>query len=195
MILPFIFAILFAIKGGSGNIFTNWNHVRQKNKLLNFLLDGKVLSTILVWIVITAWTADAILAVKIALAWLIAVAPSMGEEHGAIGRIGHAWGPYVQWMPTLERKELFGCLFTYREGRMYGFKKALQRAVWIGAALTVATGYTPFILFALCCYVPAVFIGQQFNWMIFKSDGWTLAEPLIGLLVIGIPMALYIQGI
>lgn len=174
-----ICGFLYAIKGGSGNFLKNWNYVRAKNKILHRLLDGKVLSTLLFWVFITAVTGNGLLGIFMALAWLAAVAPSMGEEHGAVGRWGYAWGPYI------DHPEKFG--------RRYGVNKSIHRGVWMGACFTVVTGFPLFLWFSLL-YVPCVFIGQQINRWILKTDGWTLAEPIIGAIVIGAPLAYFLQG-
>ncbi len=180
-------AIFYAIKGGSMNVFKNWNRLREKNALLNRVLDGKVLSTVLFWVMVVSVTADGVIATKLAIAWLISVAVHMGKEHGAIGDHQGAWGPYVEWMPTLER---FGP-FSIREGRDFGIKKGIQRGLVFGAAFALATEDTIFLWWCLA-FVPAVFIGQCIHKMIFKQNGWALAEPIIGASVVGVPLAIYV---
>lgn len=186
------FAISYALKGGSGNLFPWWDNLRHKNKITERIMDGKVISTLLVFAFallatsvlvsdrgglygVPEYSVILIPALLFALGWLVSVAPSMGEEHGAIGRIGKAWGPYID----------------KGFGRDYGIKKGIQRGVFIGACMALATGYIPFICFSLL-FVPAVFIGQQLSWWILKRDGWVLSEPIIGALVYGIPTALWI---
>jgi len=111
------------------------------------------------------------------LAWLAAVAPSMGEEHGAIGTSRHGWGDYVEHADSF--------------GRIYGIKKGTQRGVWMGACMALATGFIPFIAFSLL-FVPAVFIGQEIYYRITGNDSWVLSEPLIGAFVFGVPAALMV---
>jgi hypothetical protein len=172
------FSMMYAVKGGSGNIFKNWDSIRARNEVLDRLLDGKVLSTLLIWSVVTALTANGWEGAKWAAAWLLAVTPSMGEEHGAIGRLKKSWGPYIN----------------KGFGRSYGIKKGLQRGVWMGACMAVATGFTPF-LWASLLFVPTVFIGQEINWHLYQTNGWRAAEPLIGAVVFGVPAALYFYAL
>jgi hypothetical protein len=170
-----LFAVLYAIKGGSGNVFKNWNKVRERSKVLNVLMGGKFLSTLIVFLfaaLISGGQPE--LAIFIPLAWIIGVSPSMGEESGAIGRIGEAHGEYIEYFD-----------------RRYGILKGIQRGVFMGACMTVATGYVPFILFSLL-FVPCTFIGQDIYYRITGKDSWVLAEPLIGALVYGLPMALWL---
>ena len=172
-------ALCYAIKGGSlGEVIKKWNDIRESNKVLDFIMDGKVLSTILFGLATGAFLMDAVLGFSFALAWLVSMAPSMGEEHGAIG--DHK-GPLPVY---LERS------VTHR-GPKYDVKKALQRGVFTGAVFTAFTGFVPYI-FASLLFVPSVFVGQSIHRLIKKEPGWTLAEPLIGLTVVGLPTAAFI---
>ncbi|NQZ14311.1 MAG: hypothetical protein HRT94_05760 [Alphaproteobacteria bacterium] len=189
-----IFAIMYAVKGGSGNVLKNWNEVRHRNKVFETLMDGKILSTIMAFVFGLIATADLTLlknadgvpeyalnvlpAALFALGWLLSVAPSMGEEHGAVGRIGKAWGGY------LDRGF----------DRDYGIKKAIQRGVFIGAVMALVTGYIPYICFSVF-FVPCIFIGQELNYRVLRKEGWTLAEPIIGAVVYGIPSALWFLSV
>lgn len=207
-----VFAFLYAIKGGSGPyVFEWWNKIRHTNAITERLLDGKVISTIGAFVFALIATADLVtlngdrgvaeytvnteIALKIAAAWLLSVAPSMGEEHGAVGTTQLAWGDYLRWMPDQRRIKIFGkVIFSYLEGREYGVKKAVQRGVWIGALMTLATGYIPFILFSFL-FVPCVFAGQELYYRLTKQKGpvsWVLSEPIIGGVVYGLPMAGYL---
>lgn len=168
-------ACAYAIKGGSGNILKNWNYVRDKNKIYDRLLDGKVLSTIVMFVVAgvgTGW--DMYMTCAIALAWLVSVAPSIGEENGSIGDHNGAWGTYIErGFP-----------------RDYGIKKGVQRGLVFGAAFAAVTSDINFIWFSLA-FVPATFIGQCLNYLVLKKRGWTLAEPIIGAIVVGVPLGIY----
>ena len=176
ILIVLICGFLYAIKGGSGaSLFKNWNYVRGKNKLLDRLLDGKTASTLGMIVMAIILTGDVYYALALPVAWLLAVAPSMGEEHGAIGDYKEWWGPY--------RLKQFG--------RDYGIKKGIQRGVFMGALFTLVTGFTPFILFS-GLFVPLVWMGQSLNRLILKEPGWTLAEPLIGAFVVGVPLALWV---
>lgn len=173
-----VFAVLYAIKGGSGaEVFRNWNHVRSKSAILDTILDGKTLSTIGAIIVGSIGTGNVTQGVLIGLAWLVAVSPSMGEEHGAIG-------DHKGMLPAYLERDI-----TVR-GRKYDVKKGIQRGVFMGAAFALATGFTGFIAASLL-FVPCVWAGQSLNRIILKTPGWTLAEPLIGAVVFGVPFGFY----
>lgn len=181
------FGLAYAIKGAS--VF-DFSRIRAKSKILERLFDGKVLSSIMVWVYgIIVFEGDVLYPIALTLAWLAAVAPSMGEEHGAIGYFSTR---YWKFQDTLINRikscfvELDGYKSTYR-GRMYDVKKGLQRGVWMGAVMAYTTGELMFIPLSLL-FVPAVWIGQGLNRLILKRDGWTLAEPLIGAAVFGIGM-------
>ena len=183
------FGLAYAIKGASVFDFTK---IRAKSKILERLFDGKVLSTIMVGIFgIVTYEGNDLYPLILMAAWLLAVSPSMGEEHGAIGYFSLR---YWRFHDTLLNRikacfvELDGYKSTYR-GRMYDVKKGLQRGVWMGAVMAFATGNLMFIPLSLL-FVPAVFIGQGINRLILKRDGWTLAEPIIGAAVFGIGMAI-----
>ncbi len=210
LLTVFIFALAYALKGGSGNFLKNWNEVRNRNAFLNRIMDGRVIGTILVFVFalvafgdyqyhdalkgLPVYSINLISSSLFAAAWLVGVAPSMGEEHGAVGRIGRAWGPYLAWMPQIKHFDLMGLrLFSYTEGREYGIKKAVQRGIFIGAAMALATGYVPYICFSLL-FVPCVFIGQELSFRILKRDGWVISEPIIGAVVYGIPTAMMINA-
>lgn len=185
------FAALYAIKGGSAPYFyARWNEIRDRNAVYGVVLDGKYLSTTLAFVVALIGTADLVTlmgdrgvaeyafnfvpALLFAAGWLISVAPSMGEEHGAVGDL---LGP----LPAYKKTE---------RGRLYDVKKALQRGVFMGAAMALMTGYVPYICFSLL-FIPCVFFGQELNRLILKTPGWTIAEPLIGAVVFGIPSYLF----
>lgn len=173
-----ICAVLYAVKGGSGNVFKNWNKVRDKSLILDRLLDGKVLSTLLMGIFCIFATQDGVMTIALMTAWIVAVSPSMGEEHGAIGDYKGALPMYIERALT-------------QRGRSYDIKKGLQRGVFMGASFAVVTGFTGFIIASLL-FVPCVYIGQSLNRILMKVPGWTLAEPLIGGIVIGIPLGIYL---
>lgn len=195
-----VFAVLYALKGGSGpHLFKNWAYVREKSDFYDRLLDGKVISTILAFITVALFTtsfpdlqtAQDWGVVKIllmtpalfALGWLVSVAPSMGEEHGAIGTSQGGWGQYVVAVyPGTERKAF---------GRGYGVKKGIQRGIFIGAVMAAFTGFLPFVLWSLA-FVPMVFIGQELYFRWKGQNSWVLSEPLIGLFCYGMPTAQWI---
>lgn len=176
LIISIVCGIIYAIKGGSGNVLKNWNYVRDKNKILDRVLDGKVLSTFLFFVmsIVLFGFSNPVLIIPLTIAWLVSVAPSMGEEHGSIGDYKEGWGKYIErGFP-----------------RDYGIKKCVQRGLVFGAAFTAATGYIPFLWLSLL-FVPSVFIGQCLNRLVLDRRGWTLAEPIIGAFVVGIPLGMF----
>ena len=48
------------------------------------------------------------------------------------------------------------------------------------------------LLYASLLFVPSVFIGQEITYRLTGRDGWALSEPLIGALVFGLGVALWI---
>lgn len=204
IIIMAIFGFLYALKGGSGRtIFPWWKEFRAKNKYTERLLDGKIISTLGAFLFAVLFNVEIVslnggaygvpeYAVKLlpaalfAVGWLVAVAPSMGEEHDAIGRIKWAGGKYIKWMPEIKTVKMFGKpLFKYREGRMYGIKKGLLRGMWMGGIMCLVT-WSPVFIITSFLFVPSVFVGQQLGWMILKKNGWALAEPIIGAFVFGL---------
>lgn len=178
------FGAMYAIKGGWLGMIPGVEDLRDKSKILDRLLDGKVISTIGVFAFFAVMLGiyggrgllwDLLIAPALfSAAWLIAVAPSMGEEAGACGRIGHAWGDYIE----------------KGFGRSYGIKKALQRGVWIGAPFTVLTGLPHFILLGLL--FPVIhFAMQEIHYRVHKTDSWKYAEPVVGAVCVGVGMAIY----
>lgn len=189
-----VFGILYSIKGGSAPyFFANWRGVREKNWIYNRILDGKILSTLGAFVFALFATSDLVMllgdkgvpeytlnflpSTLFAGAWLLSVAPSMGEEHGAIGTTRHGWGEYVEYSQGF--------------GRVYGIKKAVQRGVWIGAIMALGTGYIPYILFSFL-FVPCVFVGQEAYYRFTSKDSWVLSEPIIGAVIYGVPTALWL---
>lgn len=186
-----LFGFAYAIKGGSGkSLFPWWAKLRAKNVVTERLFDGKVMSTLLVFlyglfylnIELTGFSEELGVPVYatyylpsalLALAWLLSVAPSMGEEHGAVGDHKEWWGPY--------RLKQFG--------RKYGIKKALQRGAWMGFVFILLTPYT-MVGWTSLLFVPIIFVGQSMGRLTLKERGWALVEPLIGGLCIGLGISL-----
>lgn len=182
-----VFSAAYAIKGGQLRyVFSGMDKLRTENKVLDRLLDGKILSTFLVifflsfvtvnWQVNVGLFQNASLSIfSIAVAWLLAIAPSVGEEYGAI--IGN--GPYV------DHKADFG--------RLYGLKKGIQRGMWSGAIMALATGFVPF-LWAALAFMPLASVsltaGRRWGF-----DGWAVSEMLIGGVCFGIPMGMYLGSL
>mgnify|MGYP006446641313 CR=1 FL=1 len=183
-----VFAFAFMTKGSNtGIVLPAWadlkNKLRDKSWWWDRALDGKVLSTAIVFVYGLIFYADFqgfntdsipeydlsfIPALALAAGWLIAVAPSMGEEYGSMLNTG----PYVK------HSEDFG--------REYGIKKTIQRGVFMGAAMTLATGSVAFI-WASLAYMPIAFIalnaGKKYNF-----SGWGWSELFVGAICFGVPM-------
>lgn len=175
------FALAYGVKGGNLHaIFKNYGEVRERNYLLDRLLDGKVLSSIIV----LAWATSVTLItqqnltilpyewlspIAITCAWLLSVAPSMGEEYSAILN-SKSKNPYQDH-------------FT----RSYGIKKAVQRGVWMGAIMALVTGYIGFIA-ASFAFVPLAWVALHYApKKILIPWGWS--EVLIGVVCFGVPFA------
>lgn len=173
MIYVFLFALAYALKGGILEKFKNSERARENSYILAVLLNAKFLSVFPVLaaglIYMTEWY-DPIL---ILTAWFAAVAPSMGEEHGAVGN-------YKGALPTYLERGISD------RGRSYDVKKALQRGVWMGAMFTLVTGNVWFVA-ASFLFIPLVWAGQSVNLLIFKKDDWWISEIFIGAVMFGAP--------
>ena len=214
-----LFGVAYAVKGGqSDDVLTNWNEVRNRNKVLERLMDGKVLSTILVFLGVSAaslflpatfgifssiWTSS----LMISAMWLLAVSPSMGEEYGALLGKGYPVDDndkgfekikipsFLKFLSNNEKKVKnsdgeynITYYLKWRKETEYGTKKAIQRGTWMGACMTVGTASIPFIYFSLL-FVPLAFLAL--NYAPNKIlDGWGWSEVAIGAICFGIPMGL-----
>ena len=125
---------------------------------------------------VTVWTQSAIghidnaglAVIAIAAAWLVSIAPSMGEEYAAI--LNKKDSPYLLYFD-----------------RDYGIKKAIHRGVFIGACMALATGSLWLIVSSLA-FVPLAWVALHYApEKIFDRWGWS--EILIGGFVYGLPMA------
>ena len=146
-----IFALCYMLKGGQ----FPWFH-------------GKLLAAIIVASYVAYDMQDVLYTVLITLAWLLAVSPSMGEEAGAIGRVGYWWGKYKERGFT----------------RSFGVLKGVQRGAWIGAMFSIATGFPAlFVPVMAFGFVAAHFIGQEIYYRIHGVDNWKYAEPMVGALI------------
>ncbi len=166
MIHIIIFSILMAIKGGS-----HWRYVPSgwsgKNKVADWFLDGTQLSSFIAGI----WAGvfiDPLTGFLFGIAWWVGNMASLGEEVGAIGRLGKSWGPYLDWLG--------------KDGVEYGWKKGLQRGIYLGAMLALATGNTALIV-AGAALPPVYWVGQTLHWKIKNTDSWAWAEPIYGALI------------
>ena len=171
------FSFVYALKGASIPwIADKMDGMRARSKALGFVFSADFTASFLVFLFTLLAVTSLQDAALVAVAFWLACAPSMGEEHGAVGRLGDCWGEYI----------------AKGFGRTYGVKKAVQRGVWIGACMTAVTGYVPFIWCSLL-FVPAVFVGQELHYRIFKQNGWAVAEPIIGAVVFGVPFCLWLM--
>lgn len=192
------FGAMYAIKGGWLGMIPRVDALRESSKFWDRVLDGKVASTIGVYayfaVVLSVyggmvWYWDLLIAPAMcSVAWLISVTPSMGEEAGAVGRIGAWWGDYKDAIYGPDHEDAGKPVFD----RMYGIKKSLQRGLWIGAPWTVLTGLSHFLLLGLL--FPFIhFAMQEVFYKIHKTDSWKYAEPVVGAICIGVGVAIYLS--
>lgn len=173
------FAIAYMVKGGWLGKIKAVHDFEQKSWLSGRMVDGKVLSTIIIF-VLGLMSYDITQGFIWSVAWLLAVAPSMGEEAGAIGRTDKWWGDY---------KDAVYPEGHYKQGQMvfdrrYGILKGVQRGAWMGAVFTVAGATTLSIPIMGLGLVAAHFIGQELYFRIHKQgQSWAYAEPLVGALI------------
>lgn len=177
-----LFSLLYALKGGT--------HAKWRNRLKShdqsipeatiwFLTDGKVLSTLgvffygliststLVTLNPPVYEGDVLYALSLAFFWLLAVSPSIGEEISAVGGYKGAWGPYLE-------------KFT----RSYGVKKAIQRGVFMGAMLVLATGNIWMIALGSLmpvCYYAGTSLMQKKTRLV--NAPWNYGEWIFGALI------------
>jgi len=130
-------AALYAIKGGQHGRVPLIAKLR-KNKIMDGVLDGKVVSPL-----VMALLAGPL----VGAAWLAGVAPGMGRIVGNIGGYRGNWmadeTPYPEELSGIYAAE--------------GWKAGVQRGVFMGALLALATGNTAFIvlgaLFPACAWL------------------------------------------
>lgn len=188
--IAILFTIAYPLKGGQGGaIFTNWKRVRARHVIYDRLLDGKVISTLIVFLGLSGLTFlthanignmpnQWMSVVWITALWLLAVAPSMGEEQAAIYN-SLTNNPYQRYPDDF--------------GRMYGIKKGVQRGVWMGACMTMATGCIWFIPASLA-YVPIIWVTHNYG-PNNKLDNWGWGEVFIGAICFGVPMVIHVSNI
>lgn len=170
LISMIVFSLLVSIKGGLVGVILNkyglgeWWDKFNSLPVIGFFCEGKFISGFLAAIYVSFfipfWSAA-----LFGVLWWAVWSPSLGEEIGAIGRLKHSWGQYVEWLG-------------YDEGRKFGWKKGLQRGVLIGAGLSIPTGSALIIgsLLFPACY----FCGNQIHFSLHKSDSWFYAEIIFG---------------
>ncbi len=150
-----IFAFAYMVKGGQFN-----NYLDK----LPDIIGGKFFAALIIFIFCAAASFDLVYGLIFCAAWIIAVSPSMGEEAGAIGRIGHWWGKY--------KERGFD--------RMYGVLKGVQRGAWMGAVFTLAGANVLSIPIMAIGFVAAHFIFQEIYYRLNKVNDWKYAEPMVG---------------
>lgn len=192
-----VFAIAYMLKGGWLGKIQGWDDSVKELGLAGKLLSGKLLAGLVVFLFCAAVSGDWIHGVIMTAAWVLAVPPSMGEEAGAIGRLGHWWGDYKDavYSATFPAHRKAGMpVFD----RSYGVIKGVQRGAWIGAVFTVAGAtYLSLVkgidvmpielVFSIPImtvgFVAAHFIGQEIYYRVHKQDSWAYAEPIVGVLI------------
>jgi len=174
MLFILFFALAYTVKGGLLGRLFNVDKVSEKSEILDFLLEGKFASGIMLFLfLMVGFLQPPLAAFLFGAAWAVGVTPSMGEEAGAVGYSKYAWGQYIKY------KEDFG--------RAYGVKKMIQRGVFMGALLTLVTGsvvYIPAGALMPVCY----FLGMELYYRLHGSghDGrvsWVYAEPIFGAVI------------
>lgn len=187
------FAFAYAVKGGQGAyFFKNWekeNPLSHKLSSTLIVSVGLCLATVFyqlnLGVAPLAWQS----VLLVMMGWVLSIAPSLGEEYGALMLRPDN---YAAWMPDIKTVHIFGRKFQWKEGHEYGFKKAIQRGVWIGACMTAVTGYVPFIYFSLA-FVPLAYF--CLNYASRKIlDPWAWSEVVIGAVCYGIPFAMMVGG-
>ena len=157
------FSLAYGVKGGWLGKIPGFNALREK-PYLDTMLDGKPLSAAIVSFYAGMCGLPLWMCCACALAWLIGVAPSMGEEAGAVGTYKGGWGPYV------DNPEF---------GRSYGVKKAIQRGVFTGAPLALVTGNIWFIA-AGATFPIVYFCGMSLRELFTRNNSWDWAELIYG---------------
>lgn len=188
-----LFSLFYALKGGAhanirkriglklGMEFVENNAINMSipQAVVWFLMDGKVLSTIGVFLygliststLITVnppvYEGDTLYALKLAVFWLLAVAPSIGEDVSAVGGYKGAWGPYLE-----------------KFSRSYGVKKAIQRGVFTGAVMAFAVGnmwLIPLGALMPLCYYAGTSIMQKKTGLV--NAPWNYGEWIFGAII------------
>lgn len=175
-----LFGIAFAMKGGqTAKVIDDYEDWRSRSRILDRLLDGKVISTLVVgaymWIVFFFVKDQGLVetlqnTLLFCLGWLGFISPAIRNEYLACKNKGFYVGSGL--------------------GKKYGMKKFLQRAVFGGACLALATGFTGYILAAGLLYVPIVYV--LLNSIDDGDKAWALSEPLVGAFVVGLPTHLWL---
>ncbi|MET3414769.1 hypothetical protein [Methylobacterium sp. 1030] len=179
MIPVLVFAALMAIKGGWLGRIPGWTAFQNSNMATERIFDGSIISACLAGLYV-GMIHDPLAGVAFALAWFTGNAPSMGEEAGAIGTYRRGWGDYVEaGFP-----------------RSMGWKKGLQRGVFLGACLTLPTFLddpSPWFILAGALFPAVYWAGQSLHYAFHKTDSWAYAEPIYGA-ALGIAAISYLGG-
>lgn len=195
----FIWSIAFALKGGQGKkFFRNWKDNNPfSEKLTSTIFLAICLSFITVFYEINLGISEysALSILYTLIAWWVAIAPSMGEEYGAL--MGRDY-PVDSDDRKINTLRIFGKKFTWRNEIEYGVKKTFQRGVWMGAAMTCATGYIPFIWWSLL-YAPVAALALNYapSFPTIKNrylGPWGLSEFAVGAACFGVPFSMMLAG-
>ena len=158
MIEVLVCSLLMRIKGG----FTPIIELRKNetNKIIHRLLDGKILSTAgftLLCLLIFPWWQ----ALLMGLAWLGGIAPSIGEEIGAIGGIKGNW-------PS-DKYSWFGSklLLWVEDIRLWGWLSGTLRGLYFGLLLMIAS-LSPWFLLMGAAFPISYFAGSSLDQMMNK---------------------------
>jgi hypothetical protein len=199
LFFPILFAMAYALKGGQGDdIFRNWHRAKNSHPILSVLLSAKAASTVIVLIGLSVYSVifktnlgageTALQSViYMTIAWIISIAPSMGEEYGALLGKGYPVDENDKGISTV-RIPLINKELSWRKETEYGIKKAVQRGIWMGACMAVATGSTLYIWFSLL-FVPVATLCPHYAPRDIL-DRWGWSEIAIGAIIYGLPTAL-----
>lgn len=133
---------------------------------------GKAVSSVIAG-AFMAYEFDYLTGVLFAGAWFAGWTMSIGEEVGAVGRFKKQWGEYIDWLGPVK-------------GKLFGWKKGLQRGAFLGACLSLAMYSIPYgeIIIIACALFPAIyFLGNELYYKINKTDSWLYAEIIYGAVI------------
>jgi len=183
MIYILIFTAAMMVKGGWLARISFWKRGEENRKailkspdthpvkywfvrIVDELLDEKILSAFVVWVGLSAVQPDFALACWTALVWAILVRVSMGEEAGGIGDYSGNTGDYVEWLGP-------------KAGRLFAIKKGLQYGGFFGGALALVAG-VPLLFVAGLLFPVVYFIGNSLHRVLHNQSSVAYSEPLLG---------------
>lgn len=164
--------------GGHGKIrrdivdFAEMVHGAKLAKIIDRILDGKTLSSL--GFALIAFNPFA------GLGWLLGVAPSIGEEIGAVG------GYRGHWNYNDKDSWFLSKYIKIKDIRLWGFVSGLLRGAFLGLCLSITT-LNPYFILAGACFPIAYFVGVSIRQRIEKliAVDWHLGEWILGAIIGG----------